>query len=302
MLDDLDSGEEIGKLTARLLREASCDGRLPTPVNDIIAAAEMTQASDDLFAEEALRGYPEHLAATIRGLRGRVSAALDRKEKVIYVDGSVDHDGRRRFIQLHEVTHGILPWQQATIFTDNSSTLSWGTRKLFEQEANQGSAELLFQRGRFGEMAADYRVGFGGIIELAHQFGASYHASFRRYVEWHRAPLAGVVLERSPCAPGNVYRRKEAVHSRSWTERYEPPASWPTQLAPVPYAFVTDINRLGGDLPLSATMDYPDLNNEATTLNVEMWSNSYYAFVLLWVPRREQFKRRRIILPASSAA
>lgn len=302
MLDDLESGEEIGKITARLLKEAGCNRRPPTRIQDVVAAARLIQAPDSLFSESALRDVPEHLAAKVRPLMGRVRAAFDRRQRVIYVNANLAHDGRRRFVQLHEVVHGVLPWQQETAYVDTGSTLSWATRNRFEQEANQGSAELLFQRNFFTEMAADYQIGFGGVFELADKFQASYHASFRRYVETHRGALAGVVLEQSPCAPGGVYRRKEACNSPAWADRYERPAIWPRELAPTPYAFVADLYRLGGDVPVALTFDYPDLNNEITTLHVEMWSNSYNAFVLMWVPARETLKRRRIVLQAAAAA
>ena len=302
MLEDLESEDEIGKITARLLKEAGCNRRLPTPVTDIVAAADLTQAPDSLFSEASLRDVPEHLAAKIRPLIGRVRAALDRKERVIYVNSDLEHDGRRRFVQLHEVVHDILPWQQESAYADSNATLSWATRKLFEQEANQGSAELLFQRGLFTEMAADYRIGFAGFLELADRFEASYHASFRRYVETHRSPLAGVVLEQSPCGADSVYRRNEAFSSSAWTDRYDRPATWPKELAPTPYTFVSDVHRVRGDGSVSLAFEYPDLNNEITRLEVEMWSNSYNVFVLIWVPARERLKRRRVILPSTAAA
>jgi Zn-dependent peptidase ImmA (M78 family) len=301
MLGDLDAGDEIARLTDTLLRKADAEGRLPTPVEDIIAAAKLTEAEEALFSESILAGLPKHLAAAMRRVSGKVSAALDRKERVIYISSDVAHDGQRRFKQLHEVTHELLPWQADTAYADNHLSLSWHTRVQFEQEANQGGAELLFQRTRFQAMAADYAVGFGGVLELADEFGASYHASFRRYVETHRAPIAGVVLECSPCEPGElVYRRKEAMNSKAWSARYEPASTFPKKLVSPPYDFVNDIQKLGGDSPLRSTWGYPNLSNETTMLDIEMWSNSYKVFVLAWVPQRERFKRHRLILPSVS--
>lgn len=300
MLDDLESGEDIARHADRLLKEAGALGRFPTPVEDIIAAADLTQDDDPLFADSILQRAPAALAAKIRQLRGRVAAALDRQERVIYVDDGVDHDGRRRFKQLHEVTHDILPWQSETAYADTNGSLSWRTRVRFEQEANQGGAELLFQRTRFEEIAAEYAIGFGGVVDLADRFGASYHAAFRRYVETHRAPIAGVVLERSPCEPGAAaYRRREAVNSRSWVRWYEPTCIWPPVLRPVPYSFVSEIRDLGND-PLRCSLAYADLSNQPSTLDVELWSNSYNVFVLLWHPRRQRLTRRRLIAGRSS--
>ncbi len=112
---------------------------------------------------------------------------------------------------------------------------------LFEQEANQGAAELLFQRELFRQIAADYEIGCGAIVELAEKFGSSMHAAFRRYVETHHSPLAGLVLEPSPCASEPFsYRRKEAFHSAAYTRRFGEPRCWPTVLRENPYSFVAE--------------------------------------------------------------
>ena len=299
MLDDLDAGREIASHAGDLLRRADVDGRLPTPVEDIVAAAELTEPRESLLSESALRGVPEHLAAKMRKLRRKADAVLDRKAREIHVNPRIPQDGRRRFKVLHEVTHDLLPWQRDTAYADDALTLSWSTRMRFEQEANQGSAELLFQRGLFAEMAREYRVGFGAILELAETFGASYHASFRRYVETSRTAMAGIVLEPSPCRVDPLgYRRTEAINSPAWTESYDPASSWPRVILGPPFDFVGEIDRLH-DTPIRTTIFYPNLADEQTTLEVELWSNSYKVFVLMWVARRELLKRRRIVVPSS---
>jgi len=295
MLDDLDSGAEIADLTARLLKEAGVNHRLPTPVDDIIAAAKLVQAQERLFSDLDVDGLPEHLRAKMRQMRAKVTAALDRKNRKIYLSADVENAGQRRFKQLHEVTHDLLPWQSETAYADSSLTLSWSTRIRFEREANQGSAELLFQRELFRHIAAEYQIGFSSVIELADMFGASYHATFRRYVESHKAPIAGLVLDRSPHEPGaNAYRRKEAVHSRSWLSTYEPTSTWPTVIRSPPFTFVTEIRQLG-DLPQRTTLLYPDHDSRSTTLQAEIWSNYYRVFVMVWTKQRDRLKRRRII-------
>jgi Zn-dependent peptidase ImmA (M78 family) len=301
MLEDLNSGREIARITERLLREAGAGASLPTPVEDIIAAAELKEPEESWLSESALKGVPDYLAAKMRKLRFKTEALLDRKEREIHISPDVEHDGRRRFKQVHEVTHDILPWQQDTAYADDSLTLSWATNVRFEQEANQGGAELLFQRDLFAVMAADYKIGFAGVLELADKFGASYHASFRRYVEAHRAPMAGFVLEPSPCTTDPLaYRRKEAVTSKSWTKRFGHASAFPRVIADPPYGFVKGIRTLG-TIPSPAVLAYPDINNETADLQVELWSNSYRVFVLMWVPQRERLRRRRVVVPSSAA-
>lgn len=302
MLNDLDSGPDIARHTEKLLRRADARGRLPTPVEDIIVAARLVEPKDSLLSDSALRDVPEHLARKIRKLRFKAHAVLDRKTREIHISPDIEHEGQRRFKRCHEVTHAVLPWQQDTAYADDAVTLSWSARQLFEQEANQGGAELLFQRQLYQDMAADYPVGFDAIIELADKFGSSYHASFRRYVETHRGRVAGLVLEKSPCQSSPLgYRRKEAISSTTWTDRYDRPADWPKLICAAPYAFVSGIPQLAG-LPMRSALPYPNLNNESTTLQVEMWSNGYRVFALMWVAQRQRFKRKRIIIPSARAA
>ena len=60
-LEDLDSGEGIAAATTRLLQEADARGRLPTPVEDIIAAAKLEQPAESLDAFVA--GATEHMGS-----------------------------------------------------------------------------------------------------------------------------------------------------------------------------------------------------------------------------------------------
>lgn len=302
MLDDLDSGADIGRRTEKLLRAADADGRLPTPVEDIVAAAKLEEAAESWLSESSLVGVPEYLAKKMRKLRGKAHAALDRRTREIHISPDIEHDGQRRFKTLHEVTHDILPWQEDIAYADDGMTLSWSTRMKFEQEANQGGAELLFQRDLFDAMAADYEVGFPAIVELSERFGSSIHASFRRFVETHRHSMAGLVLDRSPCQADPVgHRRREGVNSAAWGGRFDRPRVWPKVLCGQPYSFVEDIKLMDTLSPPCATMTYPDLNNAPTELRVELFTNTYKVFVLIWVPRRERLKRKRVIVPSASA-
>lgn len=301
MLDDLDSGAAVARRTEKLLRAADADDRLPTPVEDIVAAANLEEAEESWLSDSALAGAPAYLAQKMRKLRGKAHAALDRKAREIHISPDIDHDGQRRFKTLHEVTHDILPWQEDVAYADDGMTLSWSTRIKFEQEANQGGAELLFQRELFETMAADYEIGFPAIVELSEMFGSSIHAAFRRYVETHKRRVGGVVLEKSPCQGDPLgYKRREAVGSASWTDRYDNPADWPKVLCGQPYSFVNAIGSLTSFAHPTPTMSYPDLDGAPTQIRVELFSNSYSVFVLLWGPRRELLKRKRIIVPSAA--
>jgi hypothetical protein len=304
MLEDLDSHTDIARLTDRLLREAGAYGQLPTPVSSIVAAADLTEPTQSLLSDLSIAQAPAHLRGALRRAKGKVHALLDRREREVHINPETDHAAQKAFKRLHETAHELFPWQHIgdgkAGFADDKFTLSPKATELFEQEANQGAAELLFQRLRFTEIAADYKLGCAAIGELADIFGASKHASFRRYVETHRGAVAGVVLEPRPCCKNPLaFRRYEAMCSPSWTSRFEHPTQWPAVLNTQPFAFVEQARACVGLGSPIGTWGHIDLNNEATTLRVDAMSNSYRTFVLVWLPRRETFKRRRVLAHAA---
>jgi hypothetical protein len=298
MLDHLSSGDEIAQITHRLLDQADAYGRLPTPVDDLIAAADLFEPGESLLSDAAIADAPRHLRKAMRRLRAKAQALLDRKAREIHIHPDVQNDGQRRFKQLHEVAHGAFPWQDALAYADDHLTLSWTTKQMFEREANQGGAELLFQRERFAEMAQDYETAMASVVELSTRFGASIHASFRRYVETHQKPLAGLVLQTTPCQEDPVgYRRQEALNSEPWKELYGSVSGWPDVLSP-PFTFVNLIEGLTTAGTRKCSLTYPDLNNEMTQLQIELLNTTYRVLVLIWPPRRERFKRRRVLVPS----
>ncbi len=98
---------------------------------------------------------------------------------------------------------------------------------------------------------------------------------------------------------GLAFSRREAVCSGSWRERFEDPAAWPRVLRAEPFGFVEQARACAGFGPPEGEWQYPDRNNEIVTLKVEAMSNTYRTFVLVWLPRRELFKRRRVVATAA---
>jgi hypothetical protein len=300
MLSELASRRRVVQEVERVLRDAGVRGRLPTPVDTIVAAAGLQHGSEDIFDEKTLARAPQELRDAVKGLSGKVRAILDRREREVYVSPEIQIEGRRNFQTLHEVGHDILPWQSGLVFADDDFRLSWSTRIRFEREANQAAAELLFQRDLFTKMAADYAIGFAGVIELCNKIGASIHAGTRRYAETHRAPVCALVLDQKPvCESPLAYRRREAVHSPSWAERFSAPSTWPTTLQEDPYDFVADAPRAVIISPLSGEWSFADLAGNEVKLNYELFSNSYRTLALIWLPQREWLKRRRGIIPSA---
>jgi DNA polymerase III psi subunit len=150
VLEDLDSHEDIARLTGRLLRKAEAYGRLPTPVEDILAAADLEEEPDTFLSQTSIAKMPEHMRSVLRRVSSKVHAALDRKTRTVHINPATDLVGQKAFKRLHETSHDLFPWQHIELgqigFADDEMTLSQRTTIRFEREANQGAAELLFQR------------------------------------------------------------------------------------------------------------------------------------------------------------
>lgn len=291
---------DIRKEAARLLARADARGKLPTPVDDLVAAAGLVQPKRSMLANLVLNDAPEHLRRPMRRLKFKVRALLDRQEREIHLDPAIDHPGQRAFKTLHEVTHDILPWQKALGYADDDSTLSLATRRLFEWQANVGAAELLFQRDLFADMEHDYATGLAAAFALAEEFGSSRRAALHRYAETHTGAVAGVVLDVSPLVPGELlYRRREAVLSTRFEEQFGPACSWPRVLRSPPYTFLAECANacIAGDI-VKTTVALPDVNNACQQLDVEIFSNTYNLLMLVSVPRRERGRRRVVVRAA----
>jgi hypothetical protein len=302
MLDKVPDGNAIGKATDRLLRKASAYGRWPTPVDDLVAAAGLVEPEHSMLSNFVLEQAPHHIRRVIRKLNGKVRAVLDRKAREIHIDPTTRTPGRVAFLKLHEVGHDIFEWQKALGFADDDAHLSPTIKKLFEWQANQGAAELFFQRDLFADMARQYAIGMAAVLDLADTVGASGHATFRRFVECHDVAVAGVVLDLYPSTPDPLtYRRHELVWSDGWEQRFGA-KTWPRLLQAQPYTFVTSASQAcSSGSAVGTQFVLPDLRNDPVQLNVELYSNHYSLLALIWIPRREVLRRRRIIVPASAA-
>lgn len=295
---ELPRGDDIRRAAETLLRAADAKGRLPTPVDDIVATAGLVEPEHSLLSDAVLAQAPAHLRDKIRKLRFKVRAVLDRDAREIHIDPGLHIGGQIAFKKLHEVGHDICWWQCDRGFADDDETLSWSVGKRPEREANQAAAELLFQLRLFEDMTAQYEIGIASIIELAGLIGSSCHAAFRRCIETHRWALAGVVMDGSPRSREPLaYQRREVICSAAWQERFGSPCSWPPVLRPVPYSFITRCPEAARTRSvLRDTLRLADLSNEQTDLNVELFFNSYKMFALLWVPRTERFRHRRLLV------
>ncbi len=292
MPNNLDSAEEIATRVDRLLRAADAYDRFPTPVEDIVAAAELGHADDYVLDDSLISKAPAYLRSLLRSAKHKIQGLVDRRARVIHISPHIDHDGKRRFVTLHETIHHILPHQQDLLYADDHETLSPSTNRLFEQEANQGAAELLFQRTRFTQDATDAEISIAAIWDLTHRYGSSFHAAVRRYAETHPGAVAAIVLERTPRSTDpHIWARQEVMTTSAWAERFGP-ALWPRMMNAIRYPFLAALA-----VPALEQASLADIGGAIVTVRVETYQTPYNSFVLLWIPqRRRLIPRRKIII------
>jgi hypothetical protein len=302
MVQEVPGASDIRKEAQRLLRRAEVKGELPTPVGRLVEAAGLSQPKHSMLADLALNEAPERLRRPMRRLRLKVRALLDRQEREIHLDPTMDHPGQRAFKTLHEVIHDTLPWQRELGYADDDASMAPSTRKLFEWQANFGGAELLFQRDLFADMAHDSTIGLATAFDLAETFGGSRRAGLHRYAETHRGQVAAVVLDISPIQAGVLaYRRREVVLSNAFAAQFGQATSWPQILRSPPYTFLIEAeNARRSSGSVTAQLLLPDRNNECQRLDVEIACNSYNLLVLISRPRSERGKRKVVLVGGSA--
>jgi len=180
-----DSEPEIVDLVEKMLRHQDVAGSLPTPIDQLFKAAEITAISElDDFEESflaRLKGQAKRkLKATLQKIRG----IADLRERVVYIPSQNENKPRERFVKGHELGHQIIPWHNVDpTYLDDKHTLSPSVRDQFEQEANFFSAETLFQGYRFKEIALDYRASIEAVFKLKDMHATSFQTTLWQYVE-----------------------------------------------------------------------------------------------------------------------
>lgn len=293
MLEEVTSNTELVGAAGRLLLLADVREELPTPVDTLVQAAGLVEPNESLLSDRLLDQAPGHLKAIMSVLGDKIIALLDRQEREIHIRPGADASGA--FKRLHEVGHHIIPWQRDLAYADSNYTLSWETNALFELEASRVAAELLFQQDLFTRHAASRRVSARSVHALSEDFGASIHSTFRRYVETHARPVAGVVLRTTANLTGaNCHVRQEAFCSGAWRMRFLSPRDWPHLLETGPYtAIAPHVTAVAEQLergtyfqPLKEKIEWPDLNGELHPIRIDVFTNTYRLFVMLHPARR----------------
>jgi hypothetical protein len=261
--------------TKRLLLEAGALGRLPTPVDDIVAASRLSEAGESLFSDSALARAPQYLRVAVQAFRHKVRAVLDRREREIHLDPDLGTEGKRNFVRLHEVVHDVAPWQADLVQIDGDQQLSPEANAIFEREANVGAAQLLFQHDLLSRVAGQYDVGMLTITDVCRTFGGSVRATAREYARSQPRPVMTIVLDLSPLSADPLrVQRREMTRSAAWAEVFGP-TLFTTVLDQRTAPWLADAVATGRGTIRSGSTNLVDAEGKTRDVDYEFINTSY---------------------------
>lgn len=90
---------------------------------------------------------------------------------------------KHRWIESHEIGHGLAPWHQRYLFGDDSESLAYSCHEKLEGEANFAAGQLLFLQDRFVFEANDSEAAFKTVQALSKTFGNTLTSTMWRFIE-----------------------------------------------------------------------------------------------------------------------
>ncbi|MDF0523315.1 ImmA/IrrE family metallo-endopeptidase [Bradyrhizobium yuanmingense] len=286
-----DSSLHPGELRAvqlaarRALDRASGWGVHPTPIADILAAANLKVAPAGAFDPrrimEFLVGKAESAAIALKSAISKVFGIYDATGSEIHIDHDVA-ESKQNFLKLHEAGHHELPAHRKLfrIFQDCEKSLDPEISDLFEREANNFARFVLFQGDGYRDMAADHKLEIKTPMKLAGKFGASIYASCREFARTHHRACVVYVLEPITFCSENG--------ARAQVRRIEASASFLMRFGRPNEDVITLKHLLGRVLPVGRRMTKPttvsmtDLNGQAHECIAEAFSTTFNVLILVY--------------------
>jgi len=201
----LESAREINSRVDGLLRAAEADGSLPTAVEDLVRAAELAEADDYVLDESFIKRASAYLRGLLRTAKQNVQGLVDRRARIVHVSPTIENDGKKRFVKMHETVHHILPHQQDMLYAEDHEML-------------QGTTSRLFERGRIRAQRS--------CCSSASTFRGMWPTSRYRRRPWHCLPPLRILVPRSIPSPCRVTSRHGDGVVLERTPRSSSPPTW----------------------------------------------------------------------------
>ncbi|SDD77548.1 ImmA/IrrE family metallo-endopeptidase [Niabella drilacis] len=297
-MTELHSSKDIEKISYDILKSCKGLGVFPTPIDTIVDYSELI-VNNQVDISRIHDSYLSKATNALFKALSKVRGLLDRRKKTIYLDLS-QLPTRRNFVKLHEVGHGILPWQAKVhdVLDDDDDSLSPYVIDEFEAEANYFASVTLFQHDIFIEELKKLNLSMESNMQLAKLFGGSIHATLRRYIQCSPKRCALLVLENKSSLNSNRGCFKKAFFASTKFIETFGDIDWPATFD-FKWAFASSylIGRKG---VLSDSIKLQTLNGN-TEFNYQFFNNSYNGFVLLYPNGEKQRSRTNIIITESSS-
>jgi hypothetical protein len=281
---DLDDHQlrQIREHSRKALAKAGALGCFPTPVDDVIAAAKHLVNAHEEIDEGFLAKARKKVGNALKRAISKVVGVLDVTARTMHLDKLLPIH-KLPFLKLHELGHGVLPWQREMfkLTEDCALTIDPDVSELFERESNAFASEVLFQLDSFTEEAAADPLGLKTPLRLAKRYGASVYSSVRRYVSTHARSCAVIVLDPPVPKPHDGFAAplRRVVASSNFHSQFGE-----LRLAPQ-FTPDDDIGRMvpvgGRKMSRPQPLVLTDRNGVRHECVAEAFAYKYYVFVLV---------------------
>ncbi|MCW3162648.1 ImmA/IrrE family metallo-endopeptidase [Chryseobacterium oryctis] len=299
MIDEV-TKKDIEKISYELLKSSKSLDIFPTPVDSILNYSDFVADNkiDLLNIEHSF--FEKFKDSSIKILQSgisKVKGMFDRREKTIYIDIGLDKNlGKKNFVQLHEIGHGVLGWQnEMMLCLDNDDTLSPEIEEQFEQEANYFASITLFQHDRFIQEAEKLKLGLSSVMALSKKFGASVHATLRNYVLKSKNKCALLVLNHPINENGhtNILTTRDLFYSPLFLQELGE-LNLPEKFG-FKWAFVQDY-KFKKRFNDNGSISLVTLNGEELKANYHFFNSTYNSFVFIFPKGEKNKAKTKVIL------
>lgn len=266
----------------RALRAAGAFGRFPTPVSDIMSAAQLEEVEEDVLNESFIAKMRQKAGAALKSALSKVIGLFDARARLVFIDRTL-YAVKQTFVRLHEAGHGFMAWQKDlyAVVEDCEKSIDPDVADLFDREANNFASEVLFQLDTFTEEAEQKPFGIMIPVGLSKRYGASIYATVRRYVFRNHRACAVLVLNPPQFIEGDGFRAalRRTVASPRFNEIFGA-IEWPPFFTPaddIGKAVPVGGRRLSGKRTISLT----DQNGDRHECVVEAFTQTHQVFVLI---------------------
>ncbi|WP_066769242.1 ImmA/IrrE family metallo-endopeptidase [Sphingobium sp. CCH11-B1] len=213
----------VQEAALKLLNKGEAWGRYPTPVADVMDAAQLKVASISIFDHGALEHYiklvGDKVGQFVRKATEKVRGIFDVEADIVHIDPTLSQE-KQTFLTFHEAGHKEIPHQRGIykFIQDCTMHLRPETADLFEREANTFASIVLFQNDTFATETADYEFGIKVPMKHGKRFGASVYASIREYVRRNTRACAVIVFD--PAEACNLHGIKVPLRRMEFSADY----------------------------------------------------------------------------------